>query len=66
MALKRNIRVLLVNLEYKRIVSLRIELQEKAEQIHIGDDSWSRPGVRENLVMDKTYHEIPLQMQIRL
>lgn len=65
MALKRNIRVFLVNLEYKNIVSLRIELQGKAEQIHIGDDSWSRAGAKENLVMDKT-SEIPLQMQIRL
>lgn len=53
-------RALLVNQEYKSIVSLRTELQGKAEQIHIGDDSWSRGGAKENWVMNKAYHEIPL------
>lgn len=65
MALKRNIRALLVNLEYKSIVFLRPELQGKAEQIHIRDDSWSREGAEESCVMDEAYHEIPLQMEVR-
>lgn len=57
MALKRNIRALLVDQECKSVISLGTELQGKAEQIHTGDDSWSRRGAKENWVMDNVYHE---------
>jgi len=57
-------RALLVNQEYKSIISLRTELQGKAEQIYMGDDSWSRGGAEENWVMDTVYHEIPLQWML--
>lgn len=44
MALQRDIRVILVNQEYKSTVSLRTEVQGNAEQINTGDDSWGRGG----------------------